>query len=66
MIVNWILGFSANDPIIRCLKSSANKSRKVVGSGTLVMDANEVRNSVKFKNDAIKAAEVMRISRSSN
>ncbi|GGZ84094.1 hypothetical protein [Paraglaciecola chathamensis] len=63
-IINWIVGFDADNDVVKSLKSSANKSRKVVGRGTLVVDTDEVRRSIKFKNDARKAADIVRLSKS--
>lgn len=62
--INWIVGFDADNDVVQNLKSSANKSRKVVGRGTLVVDADEVRRSIKFKSDARKAADIVRLSKS--
>jgi hypothetical protein len=63
-IINWIVGFDADNDVVKSLKSSANKSRKVVGRGTLVVDSHEVRHSTKFRNDARKAADIVRLSKS--
>ncbi|HHF2866563.1 TPA: hypothetical protein ACPJZQ_001675 [Vibrio alginolyticus] len=63
-IINWIVGFDADNEVVQSLKSSANKSRKVVGRGTLMVDTAEVRRSRKFKNDAEKAANIVRLSKS--
>ncbi|AEF02049.1 hypothetical protein [Alteromonas naphthalenivorans] len=63
-IINWIVGFDADNDVVQSLKSSANKSRKVVGRGTLVVDTDEVRRSTKFKDDARKAADIVRLSKS--
>jgi hypothetical protein len=63
-IINWIVGFDADNDVVQSLKSSANKSRKVVGRGTLVVDSYEVRHSIKFRNDARKAADIVRLSKS--
>lgn len=59
-IINWILGISADDEVIKTLKSSPIKSFRVIGRGTLVVDADEIRRSDKFKEDARKAAEIVR------
>tara|TARA_A200000159_G_C7332875_1_gene343745 strand:- start:1777 stop:1983 length:207 start_codon:yes stop_codon:yes gene_type:complete len=63
-IINWIVGFDADNDVVKSLKSSENKSRKVVGRGTLVVDTDEVRRSPKFQNDARKAADIVRLSKS--
>jgi hypothetical protein len=63
-IINWIVGFDASNDVVKSLKSSANKSRKVVGRGTLVVDSDEVRHSIKFRSDARKAADIVRLSKS--
>lgn len=62
-IINWIVGFDADNDVVQSLKSSANKSRKVVGRGTLVVDSCEVRHSIKFRDDARKAADIVRLSK---
>ena len=63
-IINWIVGFDADNDVVQSLKSSENKSRKVVGRGTLVVDSDEVRHSIKFRDDARKAADIVRLSKS--
>ena len=63
-IINWIVGFDADNDVVQSLKSSENKSRKVVGRGTLVVDSDEVRHSIKFRDDARKAADIVSLSKS--
>lgn len=63
-LINWIVGFDANNDVVKGLKSSENKTHRVVGRGTLVVDAEEVRRSLKFKDDARKAASIVRLSKS--
>lgn len=62
-IINWLVGFDAENDIVKSLKSSENKTRKVVGRGTLVVDTEEVRRSNEFKSDAKKAANIVRLSK---
>ncbi len=33
-IINWIVGFDADNDVVQSLKSSENKSRKAIGRGT--------------------------------
>jgi hypothetical protein len=45
--------------IIEALKNSNSKSMDVVGRGTLVMDANEVTNSEKYKKLLANANKIL-------
>lgn len=57
----WKLKFLSVDEqeLVKALKDNKLKTRQIVGRGTLVVDANEVRKTKKFQDYADKASQII-------